>query len=216
MFHAAVFVLAGALLPAVVYYDCRGNRRGLLPTKTALSALFVVTAFVEPHHIPVYYRFLVIGLLFSMCGDVFLALPQERMFRLGLVAFLLGHLSYCVAFFSTAGWSDRAGWGTLAVLLGSGVVYRWLRPRLGRMHAPVLAYIVVITVMVSGAWSLWGDPRLARPGRFMVLLGALGFYVSDIFVARDRFVKDEAINRLIGLPLYYGSQFLLAFSPGYL
>jgi hypothetical protein len=43
-------------------------------------------------------------------------------------------------------------------------------------------------------------------------VGALGFYVSDVFVARQRFLKSEIVNRLIGLPLYYGGQFLLAFS----
>ncbi|MBW2297136.1 MAG: lysoplasmalogenase, partial [Deltaproteobacteria bacterium] len=46
--------------------------------------------------------------------------------------------------------------------------------------------------------------------------GALSFYVSDLFVARDRFLKNESLNRLLGLPLYYGGQFLLAFSVGYL
>jgi hypothetical protein len=46
--------------------------------------------------------------------------------------------------------------------------------------------------------------------------GALGFYVSDIFVARQRFLKTDFVNRLIGLPLYYGGQFLLAFSTGWL
>jgi hypothetical protein len=44
--------------------------------------------------------------------------------------------------------------------------------------------------------------------------GALSFYVSDVFVARQRFVKSAFLNRLIGLPLYYGGQFMLAFSVG--
>jgi len=35
-------------------------------------------------------------------------------------------------------------------------------------------------------------------------------------VARDRFVNKAAINRILGLPLYFGGQFLLAFSIGYL
>ena len=48
----------------------------------------------------------------------------------------------------------------------------------------------------------------------MVFSGALFFYISDIFVARNRFLKLEFFNRLIGLPLYYAGQFLLAFSIG--
>jgi hypothetical protein len=50
----------------------------------------------------------------------------------------------------------------------------------------------------------------------LVFSGALAFYVSDIFVARQRFLKTEFLNRLIGLPLYYSGQFMLAFSGGLL
>jgi len=46
------------------------------------------------------------------------------------------------------------------------------------------------------------------------LVGAVFFYVSDIFVANQRFVIEQFYNRLIGLPLYYTAQFLLAFSVG--
>jgi hypothetical protein len=50
----------------------------------------------------------------------------------------------------------------------------------------------------------------------MVFAGAVAFYFSDVFVARDRFVKNEFINRLVGLPMYYAGQFLIAFSLGFL
>jgi hypothetical protein len=38
------------------------------------------------------------------------------------------------------------------------------------------------------------------------------FYVSDIFVARDRFVAPSPWNQRLGLPLYYTAQLALAFS----
>jgi hypothetical protein len=50
----------------------------------------------------------------------------------------------------------------------------------------------------------------------MILAGAVSFYISDLFVARDRFLKDAFFNRLVGLPLYYLGQFLLAFSVGFI
>jgi uncharacterized membrane protein YhhN len=50
----------------------------------------------------------------------------------------------------------------------------------------------------------------------MIITDALMFYFSDIFVARERFVTHEFANRLIGLPLYYTGQFLLAFSPRFI
>jgi hypothetical protein len=50
----------------------------------------------------------------------------------------------------------------------------------------------------------------------MAFLGAVSFYFSDVFVARDRFLKKEFLNRLTGLPMYYAGQFFLAFSVGLL
>jgi hypothetical protein len=38
--------------------------------------------------------------------------------------------------------------------------------------------------------------------------------VSDIFVARQRFVTKAFVNRSAGLPLYYAGQFMIAFSTG--
>jgi uncharacterized membrane protein YhhN len=136
------------------------------------------------------------------------------MFLLGLVSFLLGHVCYVLGFFYVAElnlWTWAGGGAGLAV---SGLVFFWLRPHLGSMLGPVIAYIVVITVMVIGAFTVFGDAGLNLTGRVMVLFGAVSFYFSDLFVARDRFLKAQFTNRLIGLPLYYGGQFLLAFSIG--
>jgi hypothetical protein len=55
---------------------------------------------------------------------------------------------------------------------------------------------------------------LSLSHRLLVFCGAVCFYFSDIFVARDRFIANQFMNRLLGLPLYYLGQFLLAFSAG--
>jgi len=46
----------------------------------------------------------------------------------------------------------------------------------------------------------------------MLLLGAVLFYVSDICVARQAFVEKSYLNPLLGLPLYFGGQVLIAYS----
>ena len=65
-----------------------------------------------------------------------------------------------------------------------------------------------------GSMTVVGDQTLNSSGRLLVFFGAASFYFSDLFVARDRFVKTEFANRLLGLPMYYLGQFLLAFSVG--
>jgi uncharacterized membrane protein YhhN len=157
-----------------------------------------------------------VGLAFCLGGDVFLVLPQKKMFLFGLVFFLLGHVFYIFGFFYVAQSSQWTLVGFLTMLVISVWVYLLLEPHLRSMKAPVVLYVIIITTMVTGAWSVLGDSNLTQSGRIMVFAGALSFYFSDIFVARDRFLRKEFLNRLIGLPMYYTGQFLLAFSVGLL
>lgn len=209
-----IIVSAVILMAGLLNFEKNDNKKGLIPAKTALSLLFVIAVIIQPHPFPYFYYFLLTGLLFCLAGDVFLALPQKMMFLLGLTSFLIGHVFYVIAFFGVAGINQWTLAGTLVAVVTSGWVYMWLRPHLGAMNGPVLLYMFVITVMLSGAWSVLGDSRLTLTGRVMVFGGSLLFYFSDIFVARERFLKSEFLNRLTGLPMYYTGQFLLAFSVG--
>jgi uncharacterized membrane protein YhhN len=213
-----LIALSGVILLSVLLYSERKRGgRGLLFYKGALSSLFIVAVITQDHQaVHSYYVFLLTGLVFCLGGDLFLAIPRERMFLFGLASFWFGHLFYFTGFFHLA----RVGWWTFGGLLVtttiSGVVFFGLKPHLGKLKGPVFLYVLVITLMVAGAWSLLGDENLKPGGRIMVFSGALAFYFSDLFVARNRFIKKEFINRLVGLPLYYTGQFLLAFSVGML
>ena len=99
MLNILIIVVAVILLVGLLYFEKNGNQKGKLPTKTILSCLFIFTALVQTHPTPVYFYLMLMGLIFCLGGDVFLALPQERMFLLGLVSFLLGHVLYVVCFF---------------------------------------------------------------------------------------------------------------------
>jgi uncharacterized membrane protein YhhN len=211
-----IMVIAPVLLGLLLYFEKGENRRGMVPTKATLSLLFIVTALVQPHPIHSYFLFVLTALIFCLGGDVCLALPQEKAFLLGLISFLLGHVFYIVAFVQVASFSGWVWLGLPATLAVSSGVYFWLRPHLGQMHVPVVAYVIVITAMVCMAWGLLGNRSLGTAGRSVAMMGALSFYFSDVFVARDRFIKRSFVNRLVGLPTYYAGQFLLAFSVGLL
>ena len=214
MVNSVIIILAAVLLAGLLFFEKRGNRKGVIPTKTTLSLLFVITVIVQPHPVPLYYHLLLAGLILCLIGDFFLALPQKVTFLAGLISFLLGHVLYVLAFFSVVSISGLIWPGVAVVLLVSGSVFLWLRPHLGGMKVPVFFYVVIISLMVVGAWSLLIDCGLPAESRIVIFTGALLFYFSDIFVARDRFLKKEFLNRLIGLPVYYAGQFLLAFSVG--
>ncbi len=151
---------------------------------------------------------MVIGLGFGVLGDV--ALLHPRGFLAGLVAFLIGHASYVVGFAVIAPIATWASWPALLPIAASLVALRWLWPHLGALRIPVIAYVSIITAMVIGGIAVCCGDAIAHPHR--MLAGTVLFYASDLTVARDKFVAPALGNRVVGLPLYYGSQLLIAWS----
>lgn len=148
------------------------------------------------------------GLFFSFWGDAFLIGSGNNFFLAGLVSFFLAHVAYGIAF-AVYAFNPLVTIGALIVMIPHTVViYRWLSPHVEQeLFAPVVAYMAVITLMVALAAATWG-----RPAAFFIVIGAVLFYISDLFVARGRFVESGMINGLIGLPIYYGGQLILAYS----
>jgi len=213
MIDIVILTAAASLLLGLLFFEKRESTRGIILTKPLLSALFILTALVGPHSDPKYFGPVLVGLLFCLAGDVFLLFfSSKRLFLAGLFSFLTGHILYAAAFFLVSSPGELT-WivGALTIAV-SGAVFTWLRPHLGRMLIPVIAYMAVITVMVTGAASLMGEETAGFSGRALAFSGAILFYLSDIFVARQRFVARQHINRLAGLPLYYAAQFMIAFS----
>lgn len=207
------FVLLTAIaLAGLLVAERLGARPGVWIAKPIASTGFVAAALAvggleraragDPYAV-----WLLGGLVLSWWGDVLL-IPRERVavFRAGIVAFLLGHVAFAVAFASLG--LATAGALVAAVVLAGPValVLGWLRPHVpAELGAAVHAYVGVITAMVvcaAGAVARGGDPAM--------LLGAGLFYASDLAVARDRFVSPGFANAAWGLPLYYGAQLVLA------
>ena len=159
------------------------------------------------------YRLLVcIGLVFSLAGDVFLMLPGDW-FVFGLASFLFAHLCYVVAF--AAGSSTQAklvACVAYAVIAAANLVglLPWVPVEL---HAPVLAYVVVLMLMgalaAARGWSLRDDPRLAGSARLAAIGGAL-FVISDSVLAWDRFGGGIPLAPLWVLAGYYASSWCIA------
>ncbi len=162
-------------------------------------------------------RWIAAGLVLGAVGDVLLMFEAERAFLGGLVAFLLGHLAYVVAFARLVPPGRWIEGGMIAVViataLAAAIVLRWLWPRLGAMRVPVIGYVAVISAMVVGGVAVTATaPGAAPTAALLATTGAIAFYLSDLAVARERFVGKDVWNRAIGLPLYYGAQLLIAWS----
>ena len=128
----------------------------------------------------------------------------------GLVAFLLAHVAYCAAFWHLGVDLTWVAGGAGAVAIMAVPILRWLVPHLeGLMKTAVLAYVTVISVMVALSVGTLGA---GHP--WILILGAFIFFLSDLAVARERFVTRGFVNQGVGLPLYFGAQILLALTAG--
>jgi uncharacterized membrane protein YhhN len=202
------------MLTALLLSERSGRTPFKIAFKSLLSSLFILVAILQTATYSPFAAAVIIGLLLCLVGDVCLAIPGQTAFRIGLVAFLLGHVGYIVAFMLMARPGLTMWAAALLAVPISTFVYVRLRPLLNGMRRPVMGYVVTITMMVIAAGALFGAQPLSFGGRLLILNGALAFYISDLFVARQRFVHQTFYNRLIGLPLYYLGQFQIAYAIG--
>lgn len=183
------------------------KKRMALVSKSIASACFCALGLAEGAlSAGTFGKWILAGLVLGAGGDVALALPGEKPFLVGLGLFLGGHVAYVVACASKASIASWVAPAALVPLAASSAALAWLLRYVGPMKVPVVAYVVTITAMVAGAFAV----HAAEPAHVALLAGALLFYVSDLTVARDRFVKNAFENRLVGLPLYYAGQVLMA------
>ncbi len=204
---AALTLLAVA---GLLVAEHRGSRRGVWIWKPLASSGFLATAVAAGALHDAYGRVIVLALCLCGLGDVLLIPDDARAFRVGVLSFLGGHLAFSLAFLIRG---IDAGFAIVALVVVAAlasITLSWLRPHLpAGMRRPVTAYVGVMSLMVACAIGTAG----ARPA-LMIPAGALAFFLSDLSVARDRFVAASFVNRAWGLPLYYVAQLLLATSGG--
>ena len=210
-------ILTAVCVVVLLGRERRGDLSGQAFLKLMASTSFVGCALVAGAPGTSFGRWVLGALVLSWIGDACLLSRRKGPFLAGLVSFLLAHLAYGAAFVTLG--VDRQQTllaGLALVVIGCGIA-RWLLPRVeSGMRLPVLAYLVVISLMValgSGAASAASGRGVAGPIAALLLVAPLAFYLSDLAVARDRFVARGFVNRLWGLPLYYAAQILFAISP---
>ena len=200
---AWVTVLSLAALFVAVH---RGSKVGEWVFKPLAATGFVISALQHGALQSRYGVLIYLGLCLSWWGDVLLIPKTKKTFLAGLGAFLLAHLAYAAAFVARGMSWTAAIAGFVVLTLPLAAVGRWLLPKVPTsMRLPVRAYMAVITVMVACAMG-----TVVAHGGLAVLIGALAFYLSDLSVARDRFVSPGFDNKLWGWPLYFGAQLVLA------
>lgn len=130
-----------------------------------------------------YRRFVTLGLAASLVGDMLLELAPVALFVPGLLAFLVAHVLYVLAY--TSDTRVLAPLRAVPAYAYGAALIALLWPGLGPMAAPVGIYALVICTMLWRAAARVGtaDPISAR----LALIGAVVFALSDSMIALGAF-----------------------------
>jgi uncharacterized membrane protein YhhN len=207
---AIVFsALCAAFVVGLLFAEKQQNERLRWIFKPAASLSFVVVGLGSDVLGSTYGIMILAGLVLCLGGDVLLIPKKETTFLAGLGSFLLGHLAFAAAFAGLQPAPVQVAVGVAIALAVAVPAMRFIYPHVPRdMKIPVIAYVLVICSMVGTAWGAW-----QAGATWLIPVGAFAFLLSDLSVALDRFVGEKFINRLWGMPLYFGSVVLIALTP---
>ena len=201
----------------LIWAALRGDQKQIYlwkPLSTLLIILVALLSFTTVGVKPAYTWGVTLGLVLSLGGDVALMFKSNRWFLIGLVLFLLAQITYSVVFTVPNGFHAEDLVTTAVLLALATLIYLYLKPGLGKMQGPVLFYILAICFMVNRAVSTFFGTFFTTTQAWLIALGAILFWLSDLLLAVNRFRHPFKLERL-GLYLYYSGQLLIALSPSY-
>jgi uncharacterized membrane protein YhhN len=186
----------------------------LKPLSTLLIITVALLSLLSPGANTAFTGWVTVGLVLSLGGDVALMFESNRWFLAGLVLFLLAHIVYAICFTRFNGFHPQDLISAVLLLVAAIGVFFYLRPGLGHMQGPVILYILVICLMVNRAASTFFGDAFTITQAWLLTVGAILFWLSDLVLAVNRYRRPFPANRL-SLFLYFGGQLLIALSPSY-
>jgi uncharacterized membrane protein YhhN len=203
----SLFLYALVVL-ALLIAELREDRRAQFFFKPLAAFGFVLLALYFGALESNYGIIILLGLLACAMGDVLLlSRKSEKLFKAGMAAFALGHIFYvaAISIIKTPFSTDIANWVFLfiVIIFASQIIKKIPK----NMLRPVLYYSLIIFLMVLSSLFV---PR--NMPFILVPVAAIMFAISDMFVARDRFIEPNRYWALAITPLYFGAQALFAFS----
>lgn len=212
------FLLLLTFLFAIVdWYAVATKRRRLeyvMKPGTMLSLILWFTTSL-PTAPPAFTTVFTLGLALSLVGDVFLMLPNDR-FLSGVIAFLLAHVAYVIAY-NMGGILVTPI--SLFVLLVVGVI-AFFNTRLivralqssgkDKLIGPIIMYAVVLTATVWSTTTTLFRPEWSLIGAIITFIGGWLFYATDSMNAWTRLVSPLPRGRLPVMITYHIAQFLMA------
>ena len=146
-------------------------------------------------------KLFIIGLLFCMGGDIFLAVDRENLFVFGLGSFLIGHLFYISAMLPIA---KKNGLGLFGLIIYGAAMMSLLIPNLAALFVPVVIYMLVLLLMTATSMT-------STKSNIALMIGGISFAVSDSLIGIDKFYSEIPHAGLWIMITYYLAQYSLTY-----
>ena len=153
--------------------------------------------------------FFVLGLLFSLFGDLFLLGSGELYFILGLIFFLIAHVFYIIMVFKILLEIKLKDFMIAGIpyLLLFLILINVLYDGLGSMKIPVIIYAMTISFL--GVFSLLLFLQSRTKTSLLLLFGVLIFITSDTILALNLFYEKQSFYPILIMTTYVMAQFLI-------
>ena len=172
-----------------------------------LPLIFIIAAILIHSEKDRFYRLaILVGLIFSLIGDIFL-INSQSYFVFGLASFLLAHLCYIAAFFK-AGKENFKALSLIAYSIGLIIFLLIFGGIPDNLKIAVGFYAFAISTMLCAALNFWLTKK--TPKALLALSGAFLFIISDSALAYNRFAHEFFLAKLIILATYFPAQWLIA------
>ena len=212
------FLLMLTFIFAIVdWYAVATKRRRLeyvMKPGTMLSLILWFTTSL-PTAPPAFTSVFTLGLVLCLIKEEFLMLPNDR-FLSGVIAFLLAHVAYVIAY-------NMGGVlvtplsvflllviGVIGFFIARPIVRALRSSGKDKLIGPVIMYAVVLTATVWSTTTTLFRPEWPLIGAIITFIGGWLFYATDSMNAWARLVRPLPRGRLPVMITYHVAQFLLA------
>lgn len=194
-----------ALITAIItiYVKMRENNLLQYIFKPLTMLAIILLAILNVSSPTFYQKMIIIGLIFSTIGDVFLIDP--RRFIQGLISFLLAHICLIIAFFSTPNLPSVIFYLAYVTFFLS-ILWKYL----DNLKIPVIVYSFALALMSWFALSRYFG--LNDHKSLFAFLGSVSFVASDSLLAFNKFKSSFPFAEILILSTYFIAQWLIALS----
>lgn len=149
------------------------------------------------------------ALIFSLLGDILLMFVNYsgHFFTVGLIAFLIAHVFYVMAFLEHKNSKKSALGFIIGLMVYAAFLFYVLIDGLGSMLIPVIIYMLVILTMATSAYLRKNS--VSDLSYKLVFIGAIMFMISDSVLAFNKFYEPLPLSNLSIMFTYALAQYLI-------